>query len=227
MIGLSGAVAGQLQDARGYSDEDFRRAIEEGVIFQLLKELPVEVETFGHNQVQNPLSAKFFYLYFAGMPNPGYRPQYDGFAFSRAYLTQDTTQQDWTQGGDVGYLGWNGGPGIISPITGNVSRYFGAVNSIGLVEEKRINEEANTPTGLRATHVTHTFLWLPSDANAPNIRGMRILTQDTTTTTDTSAHYWNQVMQHRFVDSAGTPITIAKNSDQTFCVRWTLTYKSI
>jgi hypothetical protein len=96
-----------------------------------------------------------------------------------------------------------------------------------LVEDKRINEEANTPTGLRAVHVTHTFLWLNSDANAANIRGVRIFTHDVTSTTSTSCHYGNNTMQHRFLDSGGNPITITKNSNQTFCVRWTVTYKSI
>lgn len=227
MFDLSGAIHGQLQDSRRYSDADLVRAIEDGTISQILDDMPVEQVVEGHNQITNPVSSKFFYHYFAGIGDPGYRIVYDGIYFQRAWLTSDTSQLVWTDGGDIGYNCWNTGPNIISPITGNVSRYFGAVNATGLVEEKRINEEANTPTGLRATHVTHTFLWLPADANAANIRGIRISSLDTTGATDTACRYQNLMMQHRFVDSGGTPITLAKNSDQTFCVRWTVTYKSL
>jgi hypothetical protein len=226
MFGISGFVAGHLQDARGYSDEDFKRAIEEGTIRQLLDSMPIELETEGPNQILAPFPGKWFTAHLSGFPNPGYRAQYSGTLFQRVWLTTDTTQYSWTQGGDAGWICWNAGTNVISAV-GNVSRYFGAVNTNGLVEEKRISEESNTPTGLRAVHATHTFLWLPSDANVSNIRGIRVAGGESTNVTETGCYYMNLFMQHRFVDSGGTPITIAKNDDQTFCVRWTITYKSI
>ncbi|NIT79773.1 MAG: hypothetical protein GWN58_33995 [Anaerolineae bacterium] len=228
MFDLSGTVSAKVQDARGYTDEDFKAAIHEGTIRELLASLPVDLETGeGPNQILYPLNAKFFYHYMGG-DDPGYRVIYDGYYFCRAYLSTDTSQSAWTDAQDQGYRTWNSEYNTAHPGSGNTSRYLAATpNAVGLVEEARITEENNTPTGLRAIHLTNTWLWLPSDAVTSDIRGLRINTIDSTSVASTSGHYQNSAMQHRFVDSGGTPITIAKNANQTFCARWTQTFKSI
>lgn len=227
MLDLSGTVSAQLQDARGYTDRDFEVAILEGTIRELLASLPVELATGeGPNQIIYPTNANYFYRHMGG-DNPGYRTIQSGFSFCRAYLATDTTQWAWTDAQDQGYRAWNGEINTVHPGSGNTSRRLNNVTSLSLVEEARITEEPNTPTGLRAIHLTNTWLWLPSDVNTSNIRALRINSIESTDPNTTSSQYQNTVMQHRFVDSGGTPITITKNANQTFCARWTQTFKSI
>jgi hypothetical protein len=228
MFDLSGTVAAQLQDARGYTNEDFKAAIREGTIKEMLGSLPVELETGpGPNQIVYPANVNFFYRWIGGS-NPGYRQVQAGLFFCRAYLATDTSQWPWTTAQDQGYRAWNDEIDTVHPGSGTTSRILGVTPvRHGLVEEARITEESNTPTGLRAIHITNTWLWLPEDVITANIRALRINSTETTDPNNTTSQYQNTVMQHRFVDSGGNPITIAKNANQTFCARWTQTFKSI
>jgi hypothetical protein len=228
MFDVSGTISAQLQDARGYSDEDFKVAVREGSIRDLLGSLPVELDTGEHhNQIVYPINANYFYHHMGG-DNPGYRTIPSGFFFCRCYLATDTSQWVWTDSQDQGYRAWNAEINTVHPGSGSTSHVITATPlSYGIVEEARVTEESNTPTGLRAIHLTNTWLWLPSDVITANIRAFRINSIESTSVGTTSSQYQNTVMQHRFVDSGGTPITIAKNANQTFCVRWTQTFKSI
>jgi len=213
---------------RGVTDEDFKVAIRDGSIDKLLSSLPVELDTGRHrNQIVYPTNAMYFYRHLGG-DDPGFQTVNGGFFFGRAYLATDTSQWAWTDYQDQDHRDWNDEINTVHPGSGTTSRILAATPvAYGLVEEARVTEESNTPTGLRAVHLTNTWLWLPSDANTSNIRAFRINSIGATDPSSTAGEYQNTMMQHRFVDSGGNPITITKNADQTFCVRWTQTFKSI
>jgi len=225
MFDGSGHVTGLLQDARGYTNEDFQQAWKDGSIAELASSLPVEQEVLGKNQLLYPYNGKLFNRQF-GAPGTGGQATADGGYFARVYLGTDTSQKAWTDWEAQGFIGvWSSGH--VSQISTGDTKYTLAVQSNGAVEPYRITEESNTPTGLRAIHITHSWLWLPSEANVSNIRTVRIVGLDTTNMTATGGEFVQTYMHHRFVDSGGNAITITKNSTQTFMVRWKQTFKSI
>lgn len=227
MFDGSGHVTGLLQDARGYTDADFNEARKEGCLVELLESLPVELETQGKNQLLFPLNGKVFYYEF-GAPFTGVQSTAQGNYLIQVYLGIDTTQKDWDDEEAQGFRTLNSN--MIDQLTGTPGLTSGkftvAVASNGAVEEFRLTEESNTPTGLRAIHIQHSWLWLPSEANATNIRTVRIVGSDDPNEFAT-AQFFQTYMHHRFVDSGGNPITISKTSSQTFMVRWKQTFKSI
>lgn len=204
-----------LQDARGYTDEDFVRAQQEGRLSALLKELPVDQEVHVKNTVTHMMAISQFRRNFAGFPG-GATPmdRYNNSPLHHILLSYDPSEPAYTDWYSV-YSTIHNGPYSVEGSTAG-KRFIGY--------DVETPFQGVNPSGREEVFTRHRFLYLPSQAISNRIRSVSV--------------WWSEYIQDgnedrglvarvRMKDAGGQPITLDKSSSQSLLIQYTFSLVSL
>lgn len=214
-----------LKDCRGLTDADFDRAIKEGCIDDVLKDLPLERTVKTDNMIFSWLAAHLFSRLFQGgdVTNPWDYGDSNAAYFAFILLMNSDSEPSYTEQ-------WWRWDSYYQQYMAEQDGTVDASSAAKRFEEDQISDWIiwQDTDGREAIHFRNRWLYTPSQAISSDIRSLGIYAH--TDGDDTWRDYYHFMARSgrvRLKDTGGNPIILSKNTNQVLLVEYTITMVSM